>query len=210
MIGAVVLVAVVPAFAVFGARFHARQKSGALGGRISRPKAFWLPFATYFWFVVCPVVALGDVAAPIRLALGVFGASMWIRGAAEMIMLYVTKSWRPPIGISHDVLCIALVLAVLGYNGGAVFDAARAGGLDAWALALCFVVVVSLIVEIHHAWSFFVAVRGHTTGDEGVWFADDEEERFRSINANTARWNWILGLAVGAFVVRYVCAMVAT
>ena len=204
----VMLVAIVPLVA-FGVRFHAKQKRGALGGRISRAKAYWLPFAIYFWFVVCPAVGFDAVvhegAARALMAFGVF---MWVRGAAEMVMLYVTKNWRPPMGITHDALCVVLILglSVRGLDQIAAAGLSSINELDVWAYGLCAVALVSLAVEMHHAHSFFVAARGATTGDDGIWFADDEEERFRKINRTTFVWNIILSLAVGAFVVRYVLA----
>jgi hypothetical protein len=201
LVALAILVAAAAVLARFGVRFHQKQNSGALGGKISRAKAYWLPFAIFFWFVVCPLVGFSsDIATPLRIALASFGVFMWLRGAVEMVMLYVTKNWRPPLGISHDVLCILLLVAVL-----VRFHADLAGfaGLDAWALFLVGVAVVSLIVEIHHAYSFFVAVKGMTTGDDGVWFADDVDERFRAINRNTLVWNVILTTCVAAFLARY-------
>jgi hypothetical protein len=201
VIALVVLLVGALALARFGMRFHRQQNSGALGGKISRAKAYWLPFAIFFWFLVCPLVALSpDIAPPLRLAFGAFGVFMWLRGAAEMVMLYVTKTWRPPMGISHDVLCIVLVVGVLAWHRAAL---ASFTGLDAWVLALAGVLLVSLLVEIHHAYSFFVAVQGMTTGEHGVWFADDVDERFRQINRNTLVWNVILTACVAAFLARW-------
>ena len=200
------LVGSAPALAAFGVSFYRKQARGELGGAISRAKAFWLPFAIWCWFIVCPVVAWdgAHLSPPLRWALGSFGAFMWLRGAVEMVMLYRTFNWRPPYGIGHDVACILLLLGVLGVHGGELL--ALSSSADRWAAALCALVLVSLAVEIHHAWSFFHAVQGRTTGPDGVWFADDEAEHFRAINRNTLRWNWVLGLGVGLFVVRYVVA----
>jgi hypothetical protein len=100
------------------------------------------------------------------------------------------------------VACILLLLGVLGANGRTLL--ALDSPADAWALGVCALVLVSLAVEIHHAWSFFHAVQGRTTGQDGIWFADDEAEHFRAINRNTRRWNWVLGVGVGLFVARYV------
>jgi hypothetical protein len=192
----------VPAMAALGARFYRRQKSGALGGVLSKPKAYWLPFAIWFWFIVCPIVALdGVVAAPLRLALGAFGAFMWLRGVVELFMLYVTRNWRPPFGIAHDVLCAALVLGILVAHADALRALERP--IDLWALGLCGALLASLAVEVHHAFRFHAAVKGRTTGEGGVWFADAEQEHFRDINRNTFVWNTILSVAVGAFVLRY-------
>lgn len=183
------LLVLLAVFAVLGVVFQRRQnRQGTRGGRISPPKVAWLFFAIYFWFVVCPAVALDPaVSSASGWVLGLFGASMWIRGAAEMYLLYVTRSWRPPYGIGHDVLCIALVLGGLAWH-----REHWAGPLPAsevWALALIGLVLVSLVIEIAYAALFFHAVEGATTGDEGVWFADEEQARFRRINRLTFAFN---------------------
>jgi hypothetical protein len=128
---------------------------------------------------------------------------MWLRGAAEMLMLYRFKNWRPPYGITHDALCIALLLGVLAWHHDAF---AAFGPLDAWGVGLVVLLVVSLCVEIHHAWSFHAAVSGRTMGEEGVWFADDDDERFRKINRTTFFWNVVLTLTLALVLGRLVLA----
>jgi hypothetical protein len=184
-----VLLVLLPVIAAMGVRFHRRQnRKGTRGGRISPPKVAWLFFAIYFWFIVCPAVALDSAVSPAaRWVLGLFGASMWIRGAAEMYLLYVTKSWRPPYGIGHDVLCIALVLGGLSWHREHWAGTLPASEL--WALALIALVLASLLIEIAYAALFFHAVEGATTGEEGVWFADEEQARFRRINRLTFAFN---------------------
>lgn len=188
-------------FVLLGVLFQRRQnRQGMRGGRISPPKVAWLFYAVYFWFIVCPAVALDPtVPPPARGVLGLFGASMWVRGAAEMYMLYVSRSWRPPYGIGHDVLCIALVLGGLGWH-----HAHWTGPLsraDGWALALVALVLVSLVIEIVYAALFFHAVQGATTGEEGVWFADEEQARFRRINRLTFTLNVPMYGALAALLV---------
>lgn len=204
------IIGVVPLLVAFGVMFHRAQARGALGGAISKSKAYWLPFAIWMWFVVSPAVGFeavlrGVVDEGAGRALLSFGLFMWLRGAVEMVMLYVTKNWVPPIGITHDVLCILLLLGVGGY-GLSQLDIASATELTWWAYGLVAVMTASLVVEIHHAYSFFVAVQGLTKGDDGIWFADEHQERFRKINQNTFRWNVVFTLLVGACVVRWVIA----
>jgi hypothetical protein len=184
-----VLLTMLGIVALLGWLFQRRQnRLGSRGGRISPPKVAWLFFAVYFWFAVCPAVALDPGVAPAaRGVLGLFGVSMWVRGAAEMYLLYVSKSWRPPYGIGHDVLCITLVLGGLGLHHA--YWTGPLSGSDAWALALVGLVLVSLVIEIVYAALFFHAVEGATTGDEGVWFADEEQARFRRINRLTFAFN---------------------
>ncbi|RKH24712.1 hypothetical protein D7X75_31480, partial [Corallococcus sp. CA031C] len=111
----VFLLAVAGAAAFFRHRQNAR---GGRGGRISGPKLAWLLYAIFLWFLVCPVVAM-DASVPFeaRIVLGAFAVSMWLRGAAELYMLYVSRNWRPPYGVGHDLGCIALVGAGLVYSG---------------------------------------------------------------------------------------------
>jgi len=167
---------------------RAQNAKGALGGRISGPKVAWLFYAVFLWFLVCPLVAL-DTAVPVeaRAVLGAFAAFMWLRGAAELFMLYVTKNWRPPYGVAHDVACIALVLG--GLVWGRTWWLGPLDTVDTWALALVGLVLVSLFVEVAYAALFFHAVEGRTTGDEGIWFADQEQARFRRINRLTLALN---------------------
>ncbi|GHG78623.1 hypothetical protein [Comamonas sp. JC664] len=167
---------------------HTQNVKGSRGGRISGPKLAWLFYAVFLWFLVCPLVAL-DTAVPAeaRGVLGAFAAFMWLRGIAELYLLYGVKRWRPPYGVAHDVACIALVL------GGLFWGRARWRGelapQDVWALAFLGLVLVSLVVEVAYAALFFHAVEGRTTGEDGIWFADEEQARFRRINRLTLALN---------------------
>ncbi|MFO0597825.1 MAG: hypothetical protein U0228_21165 [Myxococcaceae bacterium] len=166
--------------------FRGRQnRAGARGGRISNPKLVWLFFAIWFWLFECAVLAF-EPSLPLgfRVICAVHAASMWLRGGAEMVMLHVTKNWRPPIGISHDVFCIVTVLVL-----ALVLDTSSTGPWGPWAWALVAMLVFSLGVEVLYAALFFKAVEGKTTGDQGIWFASEDEERFCRINRITTAFN---------------------
>lgn len=168
--------------------FRAKQnRSHAMGGKISNPKLLWLFFAIFFWLFECAVLAF-EPSLPLgyRVILGVHALSMWARGGLEMVMLYVTKNWRPPIGISHDVFCIVTVLAL-----GVFFrdELSLASPWGPWAPALVGMLLFSLCVEVLYAALFFQAVDGKTTGDKGIWFASGDEARFRRINRITTAFN---------------------
>lgn len=165
--------------------FRARQNragTSAWGGRISPPKLLWLFFCIWFWLFECAVLAF-EPALPwaVRLALGLHALSMWVRGGVEMFMLYVTKNWRPPIGIGHDVFCLVTVLVVVPLAG--------LEGFDAWSWALVGALVFSLVVETVYAALFFDVVKGKTMGDDPIWFASEEEARFKRINRLTTALN---------------------
>ena len=166
--------------------FRSKQnRAHALGGKISNPKLLWLFFAIWFWLFECAVLAFEPALPPgYRIIFGVHAASMWLRGGLEMFMLYVTRNWRPPIGITHDVVCFVtvIVLALL-----LPLPIGTAWGLLAPALVA--MLLFSLGVEVLYAALFFQAVEGKTTGEKGIWFASEDEARFRRINRITTAFN---------------------
>ena len=166
--------------------FRGRQnRARAMGGRISNPKLLWLFFAIWFWLFECAVLAF-EPSLPwgYRVIFGAQAVSMWLRGGLEMFMLYVTKNWRPPIGITHDVLCLFTTVGLAAWFGLPVDSA-----WGVFAPALVAMLVFSLGVEVLFAALFFKAVQGKTTGDKGVWFASEDEARFRRINRITTAFN---------------------
>lgn len=192
------LLALVLVVSAVGVSFYLKQnRARALGGRISRAKAAWLTFAVLFWLGVCPLLAFEpSLPSRWRLVLGVFGAQFWLRGLAELWMLYVSKTWRPPYGIGHDVFSLVLVLGMTVGFGAFPLDAPNLVGFAATAL-----VVISLVAETYYAWVFFHLVEGRTTGDDGVWFADQEDPRFVRVNRLTAAINVPLFTGLASIVV---------
>ncbi|MCO5168215.1 MAG: hypothetical protein M9894_17885 [Planctomycetes bacterium] len=176
--------------ALAGALYHRRQnRPGArLGGAISRAKAVWLAYAVFLWFFLAPILALSDaVAPPARALLGAFAAFMWLRGVLELVLLFWTRSWTPPMGIAHDLACLVLLA------GGGLWLredlAALDRSFDRWTLALLAAVAVSLVCEVIYALTFHRLVGGRTKGDEAVWFAPEDDPTFRAINRLTAALN---------------------
>ena len=166
--------------------FRSKQnRAHAMGGKISNPKLLWLFFAIWFWLFESAVLAFEpSLPQGYRIILGVHAASMWVRGALEMVMLYVTRNWRPPIGITHDVLCILTVLVLI-----VVLPLPPDSVWGLFAPALLFMLLFSLMVEVLYAALFFKAVEGKTTGEKGIWFASEDEARFRRINRITTAFN---------------------
>jgi hypothetical protein len=175
---------------------------GGLGGAISGPKQLWLGFTLFTWFLACPLLALDpSVPGALREVLGTFAALMWVRGVAEMVMLYRTRNWRPPYGIAHDLVCLAVVVAGLLEIDPLL--ATTPGPLVAWQRAFGWVIAVSLVVETYYAYAFFRLVEGRTTGEDGVWFATEEDPRFVRINRITATLN----VPLVGFALAFVAAM---
>jgi len=106
VIGALVLLAVA---------FYSLQNRGVLpGGQISAIKLAWLGCAILFWYLL-PGLLLMDGRMPraARRACIILLVSMLLRGIIELFMMYVTGNWHPWMGISHDVVMLVLMLAVV-------------------------------------------------------------------------------------------------
>lgn len=185
----VFLVVSLALMSVWAAIFYRMQnRQQRLGGRISLAKLAWLVYAVFVWFLVCPVVAVaGRVGQPLRVVLGSFAVCMWSRGLIELYMLYVTKNWWPPFGVTHDLLSLLLVIGgTLFYRGEM---AALTEPFDYWVFGLVGCVVVSLGLEAFYASVFHRAVEGQTTGDQGLWFVTKDDARWAWINQLTAVCN---------------------
>jgi hypothetical protein len=78
------------------------------------------------------------------------------------------------------------VLGLLFYRNH--WDALQ-GTLPTWTFAFMLVLLASLAVETYYAAAFFRAVEGRTTGEDGLWFADEKDPRFRRINLVTTLVN---------------------
>jgi hypothetical protein len=189
------------AWAVLAFRRRQNTSQAATGGRISRPKTLWLGIAVLDWFLLTLILGLDpNLPAALRVILLSFGSLMWLRGLAELYLLYVVKKWRPPYGIAHDVLCIVVIASELFWSRAEL--GSLTGSLERWVLAFVVFNIFSLLVEIYYARSFFGLVHGRTVGDEGTWFATDEEARFLRLNRITTAFNSLHLLFLAPFLSR--------
>jgi hypothetical protein len=175
---------------VYLRRFQIKQNvHKSMGGPIALSKVLWLGLCVYGWFFVPFVfVWAGPLAPPLWWTLVSFSVSMWVRGIAELLLLYKWKFWKPPMGITHDVVCFVQVFALLVWSA---LDGTRFNYLDWFAFAFSVWILISLVFEVKHASSFFHAILGKTVGDDGIWFADDDP-KFQRILYWTRFGNWIL------------------
>lgn len=193
------------AIVVVSELFRRHQQRGGNGGAMSRPKQVWLGVAVYFWFLLVPLLVLDShVPTAHRLVLGAFFFAMGVRGPVELVMLYVTKNWRPPYGIVHSAFCALVVAAAsLGFAPALLAPLAEPLSLGAACTALIGVLFLSLVVEVWHAVAFFTIVGERTTGDDAIWFASSENPAFAVIVRRTAALNMFFVPALIAFLLAY-------
>lgn len=181
-------------------RRQARPERARIGGALSPPKQVWLFLALGTWFVAAPLLALDPaVSRPWRALLGAFALLMLIRAPLELVLLYGLRRWTPPMGIAHDLVCL------VGVAGGLPLVLARAawppGGADRAAGLLALGLLLTLAIEVHHAWVFWRVVGSlGTQGQDAVWFAAPDDPRFARINRVTAWLNVPAAAALGAVV----------
>ena len=185
---------------LIGWGFYRRQNAQrTMGGGISGAKAIWLTYAIYVWFFLTPLLAW-DANTPLGFAriFGVFAVSMWVRGLAELAMLYFWKNWKPAYGIAHDCFSGFLILAAAAFVNSANTGE---GGLRIWLALYSVFLLFSVACETYYAIVFSNLVGSKTTGDDGIWFASAEDKEFARINKITGRCNTPLVLFLLAFLV---------
>ena len=183
--------------------FYIKQNRGEkMGGGISTPKAIWLGYAVYVWFFMAPILALDSNLAPsLRVIIGSFALSMWLRGIAELLMLYVWKNWRPPYGIAHNI--VSMTILAFGSFWYRDHLLTLESNLDFWMLGFLIALFASMVCETYYAINFHDTVKGQTTGDDGVWFADATAPKFQRINRITAICNTPLVLFTSSFIMAW-------
>lgn len=160
--------------------FYYRQNfAGQIGGAMSMAKLLWLDYALVAWFIVPFFVARSaDVASSLRRIYAVHLANFTCRGAIEIWMLYVTVSWSPRYGITHD-LCSLALLSMLLWRKAPVVGGRRAP-LDGAARHFLVSIRLGLVCEVVFAWLFYRAIGGEV----GIYFASDDAH-FTFINRLT-------------------------
>jgi hypothetical protein len=160
--------------------FYYRQNfAGQIGGEMSIAKLLWLDYTLVAWFIVPFFVwRSSHIGLPLRRIYGVYLAGFVIRGAVELWMLYVTVSWLPPYGITHDLFSIALITALLATKRRAIN---RLGdSQNSAARRFLTSIRLGLVCEMIFAWLFYRAI----DGEIGIYFASDDAH-FAFINRFT-------------------------
>jgi hypothetical protein len=167
--------------AAFSAGFYYRQNvSGQVGGPISVEKILWLNYTLTAWFVVPAFLARHPGLDPaLRTIIRCFLASMLVRAAVELPLIYVTFGWSPIYGIAHDVFNIVMIAVLrVAYRD----RLARLDPFNREVRRFCAAVQLALVAEIVFA-ALFYRMGVHR---EAVYYAPPTEA-FRHINLLT-RW----------------------
>lgn len=163
--------------------FYTKQnKQEKIGGKIALCKLFWLDYTLIVWFFLPIYFYINFFKAGHFYVLYLLSISMWIRGIAELFMLYVTKNWTPPIGITHNIFTFILV--------SFSWYIANVQGLI--PNIFIFSILISLALETYYAFSFYKIVNDQTKGDKAIWFASKENPKFQTILKITVIGNFFV------------------
>ncbi len=174
---------------LFGLLFYRRQNhASSMGGKISKPKLIWLCLAVYIYFPLTTLLAFEQsIPGEFRFIFTSIAILMWLRAVGELYLLYGVKKWSPKIGIGHNLFCLGVMIVEIIYFAGIVFKHSSLNlDLVLGLIGLC------LVLDSFYAYQFRKIVHGKTMGPDGLWFADDQEERFKGLNTITNQWNWVV------------------
>jgi hypothetical protein len=179
--------------------FKRQNKKGSLGGPICKAKGFWLYYTIINWFIILPYAIYQLPLAPesYQMVWIALSLSMWIRGIIEMYMLFVSKNWTPIIGISHDIFTFIIMMIAFFYGNSSNITPEPILSFYTFSL------FVSIIVETYYAYSFYQIMKGRTQGEDGLWYAHEEDPRFKKIILVTTIFNYFLYLALVLFLFKY-------
>ena len=162
-----------------------KQNSGKkMGGGISPAKSFWLFYCVYSWFLLMPFVLYQNlVPAPLYTIWLGFVGWMFFRGIIELFMMFYTKNWTPPLGIGHNLSCLAWLIASSIYYFPKLIE------LPLPHIVFHTGLVWGLVMETYYAIRFYQIVGQKTKGEEAVWYASKENPTFRKVVFITAIFN---------------------
>ena len=174
-------------FLFIGMAFFFHQLNGPMGGKMSVAKGFWLFYAVFTWFVFLPLLLFYyKVPSFLDYVWGVFWVWMAIRGLVELFMMYITKNWTPPIGITHNISCVLWLI------GSSIYFYIQVLTLPTIVLFFHISLIVSMILETWYAVGFYKIVKEKTKGDDAIWFAPSDDNRFKNLVLWTGAFNWPL------------------
>ena len=103
------------------------------------------------------------------------------------ISMYFFKKWRPPMGIAMNIVSFLVIISMLfHFMSGNIFEWIA---WDRVAFLYTVLILCILATDSVYAWMFYKIVGLRTMGENGIWFASDDDPAFRKINWITSRLN---------------------
>jgi hypothetical protein len=174
--------------------YKKKQDQNKLGGEIAYSKSLWLFYCIFTWFIIPLALVSSGVISPFHIIILALGVSFWVRGLLEMIMLYITKSWKPIYGISHNIFTFICVFGLTLYLRENIYF---------WEIFFIIQILLSLSFETYYAFFFKKHIGSKTQGDDAVWFANKNDPLFKTNLRVTLVGNIILFPSLLFFLINY-------
>lgn len=175
-----------PVVVAIQAYFYRKKQNGnnpLTGGPISWPKAFWLSYTVWTWFLLPFFIIFHPLLSEsIQMILIAHLVSWWTRGILELVMIYKWFNWTPIYGISHDVFHIVLIAILLWIYRFETFSSVF-GSMNFLASIYLLMLFISTSAEILFA-RMFLKYRSEIEAKVNIYFASDDE-KWKKINRIT-------------------------
>ncbi|MBK9398127.1 MAG: hypothetical protein IPN55_13155 [Saprospiraceae bacterium] len=118
------------------------------------------------------------------------GCSMWLFSTKvhpSICNHVLFQKWRPPMGIAMNIVSFLVIISMLfHFMSGNIFEWIA---WDRVAFLYTVLILCILATDSVYAWMFYKIVGLRTMGENGIWFASDDDPAFRKINWITSRLN---------------------
>jgi hypothetical protein len=185
--------------------YYRRQNAqAALGGPISKPKTVWLFYVLfhYFFLTVWCYFAFGTDNRLLGI-LPVFIGLVYFRLLAQSVLMFWLKKWTPPMGISYNLLTFVMLFCAV-FSKLIRLELTNLHPEEGLLIGLYVLLGMILLTDSYYAWSFYKLVGNLTKGHEAIWYASEEEAKFRRINQVT-KWLNLFFLAYTAVLLVMIC-----
>lgn len=154
---------------LLAAYYKHQQDQNQMGGKIAYSKSLWLMYCLFSWFILPIYFLIYPTNSDFSKVYALFGLSFWIRGIAEMLMLYKFKNWKPIYGITHNIFSFILLSVLMLFFRENIFP---------FEILHFFSLLISLSFECYFAFFFKKYIGEKTQGEEAIWFANSEDPLF--------------------------------
>jgi len=173
------------------------SEGNAMGGAISNPKLFWLCFALFVYFLLNPVFGF-FVESAHQKALQILTCFLVFRAIFQGITMYSLKKWSPKMGITFNLLGVALTTYWL-FNG-LKFDNFRQSLFANPAYLLLIINWFCFAFDTYYAGIFYKLEGKNTEGKQPIWYANSEDPKFQLQNKITFLTNTFLSILFLCFI----------
>ena len=171
--------------------YHYQNSRDSIGGQISSPKAFWLGYASFNYFVFSVFLYLISENEDLKFILLVVILIFYFRAVVQWLMMFVLHIWLPLYGIIFSLFTVFIII-VLHIRSYRVFEQVDELGVLVLILFQINILLI-LITDTFYMVKFRGIVGDETKGSKAIWYAS-KDTKYEAINRLTNRNNKIFAV----------------